>query len=336
MKKTIIFFMLLIVGYFSLYATVESDALHIKSDYESDTPVLGAPLNFNGVVFDDNQYMPIWLGLVFTWEHSEYENTTLLGYNFYRNHTLVNSNPLNIPPNHNPEYWDDEVSHSPDYYLYYVTAVYTDGESEPSNSFEFDMLNPVHGAVTDLEANVLSGINILLQWSRPEYENTMIDSYTIWVNDSGYDSSIGTGYMLWGADGFLKPYTTYFFYVTVNYVTGKSEPSNKVSARTGNISENDESTPIFETKLGHNYPNPFNPSTLIAFDLATEGIVRIDIFNIRGQRVRTIVNEHFGVGSHSVEWHGIDENGREAASGIYFYRMQAENETFTRRMVLLK
>ena len=90
------------------------------------------------------------------------------------------------------------------------------------------------------------------------------------------------------------------------------------------------------TTLHTNYPNPFNPSTIIAFDKEKEGNVKIDIYNIRGQRVTTLVNENFEYGRHTVEWHGTDANGRSVASGVYFYRMETDEYNSTKRMVLMK
>jgi len=90
------------------------------------------------------------------------------------------------------------------------------------------------------------------------------------------------------------------------------------------------------TALNANFPNPFNPSTMISFDIAQEGHVKIEIFNIRGQRVRTLVNDHVPVGSHKVEWNGTDDFGRTVGTGIYFYNMQTGEYFSTRRMVLMK
>ena len=106
------------------------------------------------------------------------------------------------------------------------------------------------------------------------------------------------------------------------------------SAWRGNISEN----PVLPlvTTLQPNYPNPFNPSTTIRFDKAIDGNVRIDIYNIRGQRVHTLADEHFPAGNHWLEWHGVDSNGRNVASGVYFLRMQTNEYSATRRMVLMK
>ena len=90
------------------------------------------------------------------------------------------------------------------------------------------------------------------------------------------------------------------------------------------------------TSLHGNYPNPFNPTTTISFDKESVGNVLIEIFNIRGQRVRVLVDEEFFAGSHKVEWNGTDTSGRSVASGIYFYRMTTDEVIETKRMVLLK
>jgi hypothetical protein len=83
--------------------------------------------------------------------------------------------------------------------------------------------------------------------------------------------------------------------------------------------------------LEQNHPNPFNPITEITFGLPVESHVRLDIFNIRGQKVATVADGHFQAGMHSVVW-----NGSEAASGVYLYKIQADNYTETRKMLLLK
>jgi len=90
--------------------------------------------------------------------------------------------------------------------------------------------------------------------------------------------------------------------------------------------------------LSQNYPNPFNPSTTIAYDIpeGKEVFVRLNVYNIRGQLVRTLVNETINEGSYKIEWDGKDNNGRYTASGVYFYRIQAGEFSQTRKMVILK
>lgn len=88
--------------------------------------------------------------------------------------------------------------------------------------------------------------------------------------------------------------------------------------------------------LAQNYPNPFNPSTQISFSLPRTSDVRLDIYNILGQRVTRLVNEKLSAGDYVADWNGYDRAGRTVASGIYFYRLKAGDFVETRRMVLLK
>jgi hypothetical protein len=90
------------------------------------------------------------------------------------------------------------------------------------------------------------------------------------------------------------------------------------------------------TALTGNYPNPFNPETTIAFDMSADSHVTIEIFNIRGQKVTTLVNDVREAGIHSVVWKGLDDSGRSVGSGIYFYRMTTDNYTSTQKMILMK
>ena len=99
----------------------------------------------------------------------------------------------------------------------------------------------------------------------------------------------------------------------------------------------DELTPIVKpTALHGNYPNPFNPTTTISYDLANDGNVAIDIYNIKGQKVKTLVNDRQNAGAHTVVWNGHDDNGKHVGSGIYFFNMKAGKYTSTRKMILMK
>ena len=86
-----------------------------------------------------------------------------------------------------------------------------------------------------------------------------------------------------------------------------------------------------EFALSQNYPNPFNPTTSISFSLPEASDVRLEIFNIQGQKVTTLVNKQLEAGNHSINW-----DGRDAASGVYFYRIDAGSFTETKKMLLLK
>jgi len=88
--------------------------------------------------------------------------------------------------------------------------------------------------------------------------------------------------------------------------------------------------------LSNNYPNPFNPQTTIKFTMGRENKVNLNIYNIKGQLVRQLVNNVYGVGEHQVIWNGQDELGHPAGSGVYFIRMTAGGYSAVRKMVLLK
>ena len=88
--------------------------------------------------------------------------------------------------------------------------------------------------------------------------------------------------------------------------------------------------------LDQNMPNPFNPSTAIRYQLPEAGLVRLAIYNLRGQEVRVLVNERKEAGSLTASWDGTDALGRRVASGIYLYRIQAGSFVASKRMLLLK
>lgn len=88
--------------------------------------------------------------------------------------------------------------------------------------------------------------------------------------------------------------------------------------------------------LNQNYPNPFNPTTEISFNLPNAGEVRLEVFNVMGQQVVTLVNGALEAGSHTVTWDSRDNTGDRVSSGVYFYRLESGDLIDTKKMVLLK
>jgi flagellar hook assembly protein FlgD len=84
------------------------------------------------------------------------------------------------------------------------------------------------------------------------------------------------------------------------------------------------------------FPNPFNPTTTLLFEMAVEGPARLEIFSVEGRRVLTLVDERLAVGQHERDWDGRDENGRALASGIYLARFTRPGMSEAKRLVLLK
>ena len=101
-------------------------------------------------------------------------------------------------------------------------------------------------------------------------------------------------------------------------------------------SNDDETVPIAATALRCNYPNPFNPETTISYDLKDPTSVRLNVYNTKGQLVRSLVNTDQAAGSYRVVFNGRDDKGSPLASGIYLYRFTAGRYNSIRKMILMK
>ncbi len=88
--------------------------------------------------------------------------------------------------------------------------------------------------------------------------------------------------------------------------------------------------------LHENYPNPFNPSTQIRFDVPQQQRITLAIYNVIGQRIATLADRQFAPGSYEVDWHGVNENGIAVGSGIYFYQLSAGSSVITKKMILVR
>ncbi|MBN2413463.1 glycoside hydrolase family 9 protein [candidate division KSB1 bacterium] len=89
-------------------------------------------------------------------------------------------------------------------------------------------------------------------------------------------------------------------------------------------------------QLWQNFPNPFNPTTFIRFELFSQSRVTLSVYNIRGEMIRTLTDKTLAAGFHNVLWDGLDEIGHTAASGLYFYRLRAGDIIKSKRMVLIR
>nr|MCI0596913.1 T9SS type A sorting domain-containing protein [candidate division Zixibacteria bacterium] len=105
----------------------------------------------------------------------------------------------------------------------------------------------------------------------------------------------------------------------------------------GRVAASSEETVIpLQFSLGQNYPNPFNPTTTISFSLPIAEKVRLKIYNILGQEVRSLLDEDKPAGIHQVMWDGNDRNGLQVSSGLYFYKIQTPSYREVKRMIFLK
>jgi subtilisin family serine protease len=126
---------------------------------------------------------------------------------------------------------------------------------------------------------------------------------------------------------------------TVNIIHNASSTPYTIAITGGEpVTDTDMLTPLHSSKLIGNYPNPFNPETMIEFSIGaiSTSTVEINIYNLRGQLVRQLVYGTFPSGQHSVVWDGTDDSGRAVGSGVYLYRMITDDFTATKKMILIK
>jgi hypothetical protein len=91
------------------------------------------------------------------------------------------------------------------------------------------------------------------------------------------------------------------------------------------------------TKLGlHNYPNPFNPTTMIKFEIAARSRVRLEISDINGRKVTTLVDRHYNAGKYALDWNVKDQDNMHVSSSMYLYRLMADGLILTEKMLLIR
>ena len=170
------------------------------------------------------------------------------------------------------------------------------------------------------------------------------EGYATWDEPSSPDL---LGYKVY-LDSVFVEYTTDLFYqyteltnsqtylagVSALYDEGESDIIEFEFTYTGTNAGN-EIVPT--TKLIGNYPNPFNPETTISFSVTqTSSFVNIEVFNLKGQKVKTLINEKLEAGNHQVVWGGKDDNNKSVSSGIYFYKMNSGDYISIKKMILMK
>ncbi|GEM_PF-571929 len=101
------------------------------------------------------------------------------------------------------------------------------------------------------------------------------------------------------------------------------------------VGNNDDVLPIPVSKV-QCYPNPFNPNTTIRFGLLEDSNVKLNIYNIKGQLIKQLVREEMKKGYHNIVWNGKDQNGNQASSGVYIYRISTGGTSISNKMIMLK
>ncbi len=122
---------------------------------------------------------------------------------------------------------------------------------------------------------------------------------------------------------------------------GQHEPSRFGALTFGelitSVVQMDETNKIInDFSLHQNYPNPFNPSTQIQFSISNETHVNLTVYNMLGQQIKTLVDQHTSSGAHKASWDGKNELGETAPNGAYYYRLQTRFGSRTMKMIMLK
>ena len=136
-------------------------------------------------------------------------------------------------------------------------------------------------------------------------------------------------------DSNITPHN-YYYHVTAVYEEGESGPSNESTAFMIGIEPDNSANIPIDYALKQNYPNPFNPETQIRFDLPKSTYVSLSIFNLLGQKIRTLIAEQKAAGYYNICWDGQMDNGEEATSGMYVFRLQTEEFVKSKKMLLLR
>lgn len=102
------------------------------------------------------------------------------------------------------------------------------------------------------------------------------------------------------------------------------------------VTSNKDQTVEYGFSLKQNYPNPFNPETVIEFDLKEASSVNLEIFDVNGEKVKTLVNGDLPAGKQTIRWDGSNGIGNRVPTGVYFYNLNSGGKSFTKKMIVLK
>jgi len=221
---------------------------------------------------------------------------------------------------------------------YHVNAsspafIITDSSLDYVHNFELTYLPPVTGFSLSHDAD--EGL-LSLSWEAPVEPAYTVLEYQVYrktgpglsevagtVTDTGFSESLSL-------DGL------YYYHVRPVYSPGEGAPSDTLELEIDTTVANADPALPGINVLHTNYPNPFNPSTTIALQIAQPGTVRLNIYNLRGQLVKTLANGRMEAGLHRLTWTGLDDAGRPVASGVYLYRLEGRGFSQSRKMLLLK
>lgn len=256
----------------------------------------------------------------------DFNRNTVLGYNIYRSNNEEEFVKLNEELFGQTEFAETDMPSG--IYYYYVTAVYGVGESKPSSVVPVGV-----GYVTKPYFDPPPG-----EYNQPvevrifSHTDNVVILYTTNGADPNDNSSVYTGApILLDEDTTLKA-----FAIRTDWMDSEIYSGNYIINITS-VDDNINEPEILRTELLSAYPNPFNPSTTIQFRLKDNDAVNLEIYNIIGKKVKTLINGHIlNTGKHSIVWNGDDDRGNKVSSGIYLYRLTTSDYSSVKKVVMIK
>ena len=224
---------------------------------------------------------------------------------------------------------------SPGIHNYSVSAAYNSGICVPSEIDSVEVfIRPPRNVIPYFD----NEHTITFVWEAPYYwdQSRTLMYYKLYkgdVEDYTQMEFIDSTYVLEYTDTSFGDHPYYFISaVYVNLSSGETWEAGVYLYLFGN----DDNELTYETGIKGIYPNPFNPETNVSFNLKKDADVEISVYNMKGQKVKTLKREYFTKGEHVVTWNGKDDNNNSVSSGVYFIRLETGKTQQIEKAILLK
>lgn len=205
----------------------------------------------------------------------------------------------------------------------------------PTVNTEFTLIDLPGVSVVDYQISDDS-VELVLNWAEPTDPVLPVTGYKVYKRFNSGPFEVVQNSPATSFSDIRNQEGSYYYYVTTMYGDYEGSPSETLLLGNPFVSNQDDTVPGLKTALESNYPNPFNPVTTIAFNLAESGHASLKVYNTKGQLVRQLINSELNAGKHHLVWDGRDSSGRPVASGLYLYRLNTRNFSQTRKMMLMK
>lgn len=321
-------------GYYA-YDSFDVDYEHVPTyDWIEIDPEQGGP-GTDKWLHDDGTTT---IGLPFTFQYYGMESDSLSicsnGWVSFIPTWMINFRNWSIPTAENPwgiiaPFWDD-LKGKPDVGDSLRVAWWHDEDNERFIVTWLDAYNWANISPTGLEV-----MQLILEPREGRDGDLIFQYHTVWNQNQGRNYS---------TQGIQSPCNTmglqYAFFNIYDPTATKIQPELAIRFTTDPpdpyTTVEDFDMPEMGIRLGQNYPNPFNPETVIEFSLEQPSETRLDIYNIRGQKIRTLVSDKLDAGNHTIVWDGKDDGNNDVGSGVYLYKLQTPNHYEARRMIMVK